>query len=819
MQTPARVSITGVVRVAVDIPYMGEGLFDYALSDPLKENVQVGSRLLVPLSSRQVEGYAVEILPLASTDQSEVDRTRLKPVLAVLDDAPPLTPELIALARHLAFETGTSLYRALWAMIPSFLKSKRREVVVWDAASMPLIVLPEEEALLSYVKKRGRVPKAHLVKTFPDALETIARFEHLGWLKTEYELYDRSRGRQQSLIRLVSDAGDEKTLQSIRGSKQRAVIEALLATQERAMRQDELTRKTGATLTTLRSLQARHIIVIEKIDMYRRPEVASTLIETRSHTLNRWQRQALDRLLQGLQQGEERPFLLHGVTGSGKTEVYMALVEQVLKLGKNALMLVPEISLTPQMVARFTGRFGEHVAVLHSGLSDGERYDEWRRIRQGEARVVVGARSAVFAPLERIGVIIIDEEHEASYKQEEMPRYHAHRVALWRSRYHRSMLVLGSATPLLETYAYALAGRYALIELPERANQRPLPEIRIVDLKKTKQVYPLLSEPLYDAIAERLERNEQTILLLNRRGFASVLMCRACGHTIGCPHCDVTLTYHREEEKLVCHYCGYSEPYPERCPRCHAPHLRPLGVGTERMEETLKTAFPSARIVRMDRDTTSRKGKHEALLSQFYRGEADILLGTQMIAKGLDFPKVTFVGVLLADMGLFVNDFRAAERTFQLLMQVAGRAGRGMLPGEVIVQTYHPDHSSLRLAAQGAYRTFVQEELKRRKAQHYPPFYRLALIKMAHRDPAKVKTWLGEVTEALRSRVQKDTEVIGPAPAERLRLRDRYHYHTLIKYRHEPALMTLIAQIFQPYEDIWRKHAVEVSLDIDPYTL
>ena len=819
MQTPPRASVTDVVRVAVDIPYTGEGLFDYALPDALKKNVQIGSRLLVPLSSRQVEGYAVEILPLQTSDQSDYDEDRLKPVLAVLDDAPPLTNELVALARYLASETGTSLYRALLAMIPSFLKSKRREVIVWDAASMPLIVLPEEEALLSFVKKRGRVPKAHLVKKFPDALETIARFEHLGWLKTEYELYDQARHQQQSLIRLVNNAEQNDVLKHIRGVKQRAVIEALRTTQEKAMWQDELFRKTGASMQTLRSLQAHELIVIEKIDMYRRPEVATTFIDTGAHTLNAWQQRAMDRLLKGYEKGADRPFLLYGVTGSGKTEVYMALVKHILNMGKNALILVPEISLTPQMVARFTGRFGEHVAVLHSGLSDGERYDEWRRIRQGEAKVVVGARSAIFAPLDRIGVIIIDEEHEASYKQEETPRYHAHRVAMWRSRYHRSLLVFGSATPLLETYAYALAGRYELIELPERANQRPLPDVRLIDLKKTTQVYPLLSEPLYEAIATRLKRKEQTILLLNRRGFASVLMCRACGHTIGCPHCDVTLTYHREEEKLVCHYCGYAEPYPERCPRCHAPHLRPLGVGTERMEETLQKAFPSARILRMDRDTTSGKGKHEALLSRFHAGEADILLGTQMIAKGLDFPKVTLVGVLLADMGLFVNDFRAAERTFQLIMQVAGRAGRGALPGEVIVQTYHPDHPSLRLAAQGAYQTFVQEELKRRKAQHYPPFYRLALIKMAHRDPSKVKTWLGEVTEALRSRVQGDTEVIGPAPAERLRLRDRYHYHTLIKYRHEPALTTLIAHIFQPYYDVWRKHAVEVSLDIDPYTL
>ncbi|MBE3593471.1 MAG: primosomal protein N' [Candidatus Carbobacillus altaicus] len=812
MQTTERHAPYGTVRVAVDVPFAGEGIFDYHLPPSLEGEVKIGSRLLVPLSSRQVEGYAVEVIPVD-------DRAHLKDIIAVLDEAPPLTPELIALARHIAGETGASLYRALLAMVPTFLKSKRREIIVWSAESMPLIVLPEEEALLLYVKKRGRVPKARLVQIFPDALETIARFEQMGWLKTDYELFDRSRSKQQKAVRLVSDAENKMEREKLRGVKQRAVIEALLGASDRTMTQDELFEKTGATHATLQSLVARELIIIDTINTYRRPEIASTFVQSAPHVLNTWQARALDTLMEGFQRGGDQPYVLHGVTGSGKTEVYMAFVERILNAGKNALILVPEISLTPQMVARFTGRFGESVAVLHSALSDGERYDEWRRIRQGEARVVVGARSAIFAPLSDIGAIIIDEEHEASYKQEEMPRYHAHRVAMWRARHHRAVLVLGSATPLLETYAYALAGRYKLIELPERANRRPLPEVRLIDLKKTAQPYPLLSEPLKAAISERLMRGEQTILLLNRRGFASVLMCRACGHTIGCPHCDVTLTYHRGEEKLLCHYCGYNEPYPERCPRCHAPHLRPLGVGTERMEETLKTAFPEARILRMDRDTTSRKGKHEELLGAFHAGEADILLGTQMIAKGLDFPKVTLVGVMLADMGLFVNDFRAAERTFQLITQVSGRAGRGTLPGEVIVQTYHPEHPSLRLAERGDYQTFVRQELDRRKAAHYPPFYRLALIKMAHRDPAKVKTWLSEVTETLRAHVKQDTEVIGPAPAERLRLRDRYHYHTLIKYRHEQAMSELIARVFQPYLDVWRKHAVEVSLDIDPYTL
>ncbi|OMG45092.1 primosomal protein N', partial [Paenibacillus macerans] len=391
---------------------------------------------------------------------------------------------------------------------------------------------------------------------------------------------------------------------------------------------------------------------------------------------------------------KERTFLLHGVTGSGKTEVYLQTIEEVLNKGKEAMMLVPEIALTPQMVLRFKRRFGDDVAVLHSGLSKGERYDEWQKIRDGRARVSVGARSSIFAPFKNLGIIIIDEEHESTYKQEDYPRYHARDIAQWRSQFHHCPVVLGSATPSLESYARAEKNVYELLSLPHRVNQQALPHIDIIDMREelSEGNRSMFSIALRQAIQERLDKKEQIVLFLNRRGYASFMLCRDCGYVPHCPHCDISLTYHKTTDQLKCHYCGYQENPPSQCPNCEGDHIRQVGTGTQRVEELLQQEFPHARIIRMDVDTTSRKGAHEKLLNDFEAGKGDILLGTQMIAKGLDYPNITLVGVLNADTMLNLPDFRASERTYQLLTQVSGRAGRHEKEGQVIIQTYNPDH-------------------------------------------------------------------------------------------------------------------------------
>ena len=418
----------------------------------------------------------------------------------------------------------------------------------------------------------------------------------------------------------------------------------------------------------------------------------------------------------------------------------MQSIQKVLEEGREGIVLVPEISLTPQMVNRFKGRFGDEVAVLHSGLSIGEKYDEWRKIQRKEVRVAVGARSAIFAPFENLGIIIIDEEHETSYKQEDNPRYHARDVAIERARTHNCSVILGSATPSLETFARAKKGVYQLLTLSKRMNDQSLPTVDIVDMREELREgnRTMFSRVLYDKLQDRLMKKEQTVLFLNKRGHSSFVMCRDCGYVIQCPNCDISLTYHQYQQQMKCHYCGYEAVVPTICPECTSEHIRYFGTGTQKVEEELGKIFPEARVIRMDVDTTSRKGSHEKLLTAFQEGKADILLGTQMIAKGLDFPNITLVGVLSADTMLHLPDFRSSEKTFQLLTQVSGRAGRHELAGEVVIQTYSPEHYSIELAGQQDYDQFYQKEMMIRKIHRYPPFYYLALITVSHEELMKV---------------------------------------------------------------------------------
>ncbi len=519
------------------------------------------------------------------------------------------------------------------------------------------------------------------------------------------------------------------------------------------------------------------------------------------------------RAINNVKLNEHNTYLLYGVTGSGKTEVYMELIDKVIKNGKTAIMLVPEISLTPQIVARFTSRFGSEVAILHSGLSDGEKYDEYRKISEGKVKIVVGARSAIFAPLKNLGIIVIDEEHTSTYKQDNNPRYHARDVAIMRGVYHKAPVVLGSATPSLESFARANKGVYKLLTLSARPSGSQMPEVTLVDMKKeVKKGNFVLSKVLKDKIQEKINKREQVILLLNRRGYSSMLTCRDCGHVLKCPNCDISLTYHKTSNTNRCHYCNYSIKNVNKCPVCGSINIKDYGLGTEKLEEELNKIF-KARIIRMDMDTTSRKGMHEKIIEDFGNHKYDILLGTQMIAKGLDFPLVTLVGVINADSSLNVPDFRSSENTFGLLNQVSGRAGRSDLPGEVIIQSYNPEHYSIKLAKDHDYLGFYHEEMKIRKTLNYPPYYYITVVNISSRDYETGFSEANKIGAYLRKNLIETTQVLGPSMANIFKVNNVYYYQCIIKYKKDEKLDRVLMKLDEIYK---LNNKVDISIDVNP---
>lgn len=537
--------------------------------------------------------------------------------------------------------------------------------------------------------------------------------------------------------------------------------------------------------------------------------------------LSEAQRHAVEAITASLD-GETQSFLLHGVTGSGKTEVYLHVVRQALLRGKGAILLVPEIALTPQMVSWFRSRFGDTAAVLHSGLSQGEKYDEWRRIRRGEARVVIGARSAVFAPVSSLGLILIDEEHESTYRSDTHPCYDARQVARERCRLEHASLVLGSATPSIDTYARTLHGQNVLLEMRERVAGRPLPEVEIVDMRKelVSGNRSIFSRALHDALEETLMQGRQAVLFHNRRGYSSFVKCRACGYTVHCPHCDVTMTYHSVDDTVKCHYCGTEMTSPKVCPACGSPYIRKFGVGTQQVEEKLKQEFPYVKTVRLDNDTTRGKDDLVRLLTAFRKGEAQVLIGTQMIAKGHDFPNVTLVGVIAADMTLNLPDYRSEERTFQLLTQVEGRAGRGVFPGRVIVQSYEPDHYAVRMAATQDYRAFYDEEIRRRRRRLYPPYTLMMRILLTGAEQSDVRA-SAEVLEMqvsdwfAQSKIRRNQMIqVHAMEAPLGRIRDEYRYQVFIKMyaKGSDEAVDAIAQLVRESEC----PGVRVDMELNP---
>lgn len=572
-----------------------------------------------------------------------------------------------------------------------------------------------------------------------------------------------------------------------------------------------LRKSKNLTYTYLKSISSsvdtlikKGILVKEKVEVYR---LNDKVEKKEKYPLTLLQKQVYEKV----ELGKNNTYLLYGVTGSGKTEVYMELIEKAIGMGKTAIVLIPEISLTPQTVRRFKERFGSIIAIFHSGLSDSEKYDEYRKIKKENIKIVIGARSAIFVPLENIGIIIIDEEHSSSYKQDNMPRYDAIEVAKWRGEYHQAPVILGSATPTLESYARALKGVYKLLVLDKRVNDRPLPKVMIVDMFKAKKVTKFFSEVLVNKIKEVLEKGEQVILFLNKRGYASTVVCNNCGKTFTCPNCEITLTYHKTSGMLRCHYCGYAEARPNKCPSCTSSELINSGSGTEQVEEELGTLFPNYKTIRMDFDTTTKKGSHEKIINAFKDHQYDILIGTQMIAKGLDFASVTLVGVINADNSLNIPDFRSSETTFSLLNQVSGRSGRGEKTGEVIIQTFNPLHYAILYAKDNNYLGFFKEEMHNRKLLGYPPYYYLVLIRVKSSDYQLLSKEVSKIKEYLSNNLKLD--ILGPSLANPFRINNIYRFNILIKYKQEENLRIVLEELLNHYKT---NNKIKIEIDFNP---
>ncbi|KJU73666.1 primosomal protein DnaI [Pediococcus damnosus LMG 28219] len=797
-----------IAKVIVDVPTMQtNNPYSYLIPTQIENDIQVGMRVVVPFGNgnRKIQGFVVALETKAE------EKNPLKSIESLMDLEPVLNPELIKMSSWLADSTFSFQITCLLTMLPNVMRAKyTKQLKIIDSQ-----VSIEDLATI--------LPESDWDDFQPDQLTSkqqsdLLKLRKKNQIEIIYKVKNQAHSKQVFQIKSqINSENESKILNSLRknATKIRDLVH-YLAAHPNEIKKTEVEKKLKITAATIKSAEERGWLIRKKVEQYRDPYATNAKL-TLPLKLNSEQQSALDQVTDSIKKQQARTFLLEGVTGSGKTEVYLQAIAYALAQNKTAIMLVPEIALTPQMVSRVKGRFGKQVAVLHSGLSDGEKYDEWRRIKRHEAQVVVGARSAIFAPIENVGVIIIDEEHETSYKQDDTPRYHARNVAQWRSDYHNCPLVLGSATPSLESRARSERHVYQLLRLPDRINGHPLPEVKIIDMREELQSgsNQNFSDPLLAAIKDRLNLKQQSILMLNRRGYSSFIMCRDCGFVLKCPNCDISLTLHMDSRRMKCHYCGHEEPIPKQCPNCHSEKIRYYGTGTEKVEKELQAQFPEARILRMDVDTTRRKGSHERILQKFGRQQADILLGTQMIAKGLDFPNVTLVGVLNADTALELPDFRSSERTFQLLTQVSGRAGRADKLGEVFIQTFNPDHYAIQLAKTQNYENFFRKEMYIRHQEKYPPYYFTLQITAAHKEEKVAAQKMYTVLDELKPALSSNAIVLGPTPKPIARVKNKYYYQIVIKYKKEPRLHEAVTKILQESQADYRL-GIQLSIDPEP---
>lgn len=803
-----------IASVIVDVPTLQTNKpFDYYIPEEFIGHIEIGMRVVVPFGNRHIQGFVVGL-------KERSDIKNLKEIIEPMDVIPVLNKELLHIGDFLSEKTLCFKIAAYQVMLPPALKAKYEKYIT-------LIDDHALEQLPTDLKKLFDKQKRLKWKDVEKFVSTsyLYRKAKEGLFEVTYEV--KNQGNKKKVLYYVPTTNDVKHFQNKKNQlskplsqKQEEIYQVFLRHfQPHTVSQME--RKVANARAPLNALVNKGLLKKEEYEQYRDPYVNRYFQKTKALPLTEDQQKAITPILNTIEEKQQEVFLLHGVTGSGKTEVYLQAIEKVINQGKEAIVLVPEISLTPQMVNRFKGRFGNLVAVLHSGLSLGEKYDEWRKIQRKEVKVVVGARSAIFAPFENIGIIIIDEEHENSYKQEDIPRYHARDIAIERSKIHHCPVVLGSATPSLESFARAKKGVYKLLTMDKRMNQSRLPTVEIVDMRNELKSgnRSMFSEQLFEKMQDRLAKKEQIVLMLNRRGYSSFVMCRDCGLVVKCPNCEISLTYHKVTDQLKCHYCGFETGTPKVCPECGSNHIRFFGTGTQKVEEELGKVLPEARVIRMDVDTTSRKGSHEKLLTDFGQGKADILLGTQMIAKGLDFPNITLVGVLSADSSLHIPDFRSSEKTFQLLTQVSGRAGRHQLPGEVIIQTYTPEHYSVQLAKNHDYLQFYRHEMLMRKQGQYPPFYYLVLIHINHEDVQYVYTVAEKIAQFLRAQLLPSSKVLGPAASPIVKIKNKYRYQVLIKYKHDPNITPALKKIIHHFYQDQLKKGLTISIDMNPYSL
>jgi len=807
----------------VALPLPVDHSFTYEIPEALRDRVAVGMRAIVPVLKRIETGY---IVALADT----TDIPRVRPLLSLPDPGPMLSLEMIQLCTWIADYYCCSLGEALQCAVPAGLRM---------SATMRYRLVPDQLAsgrysdrqrkIMAELYSRGPLTEAQVVPAvgrtgLHKALQSLVT---RGVLLAEPVVRAASLSAQmESYVRLVeSRVPPHDALVALQRTapKQAAVyLDLLHGEPERAA--TSLYEKHKATAAVLAALVKKGFLERFQREIYRVPQFEADAKSETKLALNADQQAAYDAIIAAARRSEFQTFLLHGVTSSGKTEVYLQAIEHVLALGRNALLLVPEISLTPQTVGRLLARFKERIAVLHSALGKGERYDEWRRAQQGDARIVVGARSAIFAPLRDVGILVVDEEHDTSYKQTDTPRYHARDVAIMRAKLGNAVCVLGSATPSIEAYHNSEIGKFQRLELPQRATASSLPRVQLVDMREETveaggQV--ILSRTLEHEVRTRIAAGDQVILLLNRRGYAPFVLCPKCGWVAQCVNCNVSLTYHASGAYLSCHYCDARRAVPAVCDECHFNPLLFLGTGTQKAEDFLMRAFSDARIARMDADTTSGKGGHAKILGRFAAGDIDILIGTQMIAKGHDYPGVTLVGVLNADTSLSLPDFRAAENAFQLLTQVAGRAGRGDRPGRVILQTYRPNHYAIRAAARHDYVAFYRREIGERRSAGYPPLRRMANLAIECEDPLLAEKFTGLLHRIVREQIGvlefRGVEILGPSPALVHRVKKKYRWNVALLSKSAKRLNTLARATRNAFSEAASTAKVQLRIDLDPY--
>ena len=820
------------VEVSVNVPRIS-GVFHYHLPDKMKEQIQPGHLVMVGFGKQTVQGVVIDFIT-----EPEVEDT--KPVIAVVDDGVVLTQAQINLAREISDSSMAPLAACIGLMLPAGI-SKQADILYSIVASIDIRALTDlstvQTRLVDQLNKRGPLRSRQVERSFAKDFRWKPVMQSLiksGVVESEPVLPPPSirpkhiRTAQLSAPpELVNEQMDELGSRPQTKSRRRKIMEFLLKEPE-PVEVDWVYAESGGNLQDLQLLNERGLLLLREQEIYRDPISDLAYDPSFAPALTGDQAKVWEQVLGAINHHSDKPpspFLLHGVTGSGKTEIYLRAVEETLARGKQAIVLVPEISLTPQTVRRFVSRFPGHVGVLHSGLSTGERYDTWRRARNGQLSVIVGPRSALFAPLPDVGLIVVDESHDQSYGQSErLPYYHARDVAIAYARQMKAVCILGSATPDIVSYYRAQSGRWKLLELPnrilahretiqlhaeklgkpsvykpagEQVQMTSLPPVDVVDMRAelTSGNRSIFSQALQENLAAVLKNKEQAILFLNRRGTATYVFCRDCGESLICPRCDTPLTYHLGKSNqggLQCHHCGYQRQMPKTCPNCKSEHIRHYGLGTERVEQELQELFPDVRTLRWDRDTTRQKGAHEIILSHFSNQRADILIGTQMLAKGLDLPLVTLVGAVLADVGLHLPDYRAGERVFQVLSQVAGRAGRSPLGGRVILQTFHPEHYVLQAAAEHDYAGFYKQELTYRKELGYPPFSQLVRLEYRHSDERKAQDeaerMAQQVTTWLQEEDRRATEMIGPTPCFYAKREGKYRWQIVLRGP-EPATL------------------------------